>query len=57
MGLASHKKKANTKGVVITKSAGLIKLIDNGILRMKFQVISDMELKRYEHPMYKPLIP
>lgn len=48
---------AKGSGVVITKSSRGIKVTDNGVIRMKFTVISKTELKGYKHPLYKPLIP
>jgi len=45
------------KGVVVTKTARGFSVTDNGVVRMKFKVISKAELKGYQHPLYKPLIP
>ena len=51
------KRNAENLGVVVTKTARGFSVADNGIVRMKFKVISKAELKNYHHPLYKPLIP
>lgn len=67
MGTASIKSSTNTdanatinakaNGVVVTKTARGFNVTDNGVVRMRFKVLSKAELKSYKHPLYKPLIP
>ena len=51
------KRGVKAQGVVVTKTPKSLKLTDNGIVKLKFKVVSKTEMKQYKHPMYKPLLP